>query len=79
MSPVVGNLLPPAEVWRPPVRRPPAVEALLTAALHSGNQYDFALVVRLTLLGLRIFEATGLLGMGTALALAASPDGDTVP
>ena len=52
---------------------------MLTAALHSGNQYDFALVVMLTLLGLRIFEATGLLGMGTALALAASPGGDTVP
>jgi hypothetical protein len=47
--------------------------------LHSGDQYDFALVVMLTLLGLRIFEATGLLGMGTALALAASPGGDTVP
>jgi integrase/recombinase XerD len=33
-------------------------EALLTAARQSGNHYDFALVVMLGLLGLRIFEAT---------------------
>ena len=36
------------------------LEALLTAARHSPNQYDFALVCLLGLLGLRIFEATGL-------------------
>jgi hypothetical protein len=52
---------------------------LLTAALQSGNHYDFALVVMLALLGLPIFEATGLLGMGTDLALASSPGGATVP
>ena len=34
-------------------------EALLTAARESANRYDFALVVMLGLLGLRIFEATG--------------------
>ena len=34
-------------------------EALLTAARQSPNPYDFALVVMLGLLGLRIFEATG--------------------
>jgi integrase/recombinase XerD len=34
-------------------------EALLTAARESANQYDFALVAMLGLLGLRIFEATG--------------------
>jgi integrase/recombinase XerD len=34
-------------------------EAILTAARQSGNHYDFALVVMLGLLGLRIFEATG--------------------
>lgn len=36
------------------------LEALLTAARHSPNRYDFALVCQLGLLGLRIFEATGL-------------------
>jgi site-specific recombinase XerD len=36
------------------------LEALLTAARHSPNRYDFALVCLLGLLGLRIFEATGL-------------------
>ena len=36
------------------------LEALLTAARHSENQYDFALVCLLGLLGLRVFEATGL-------------------
>lgn len=35
-------------------------EALLTAARTSTNQNDFALVTMLGLLGLRIFEATGL-------------------
>jgi len=35
------------------------LEALLTAARHSPNRYDFALVCLLGLLGLRIFEATG--------------------
>jgi integrase/recombinase XerD len=35
------------------------LEALLTAARQSPNQYDFALVCLLGLLGLRIFEATG--------------------
>ncbi|HEY6746496.1 MAG TPA: tyrosine-type recombinase/integrase [Mycobacteriales bacterium] len=35
------------------------LEALLTAARHSPNQYDFALVCLLGLLGLRIFEAKG--------------------
>ena len=35
-------------------------EALLTAARLSPNQFDFALVCLLGLLGLRIFEATGL-------------------
>jgi integrase len=34
-------------------------EALLTASRESANQYDFALVAMLGLLGLRIFEATG--------------------
>jgi integrase/recombinase XerD len=34
-------------------------EALLTAARESPNPFDFALVVMLGLLGLRIFEATG--------------------
>ncbi len=34
-------------------------EALLTAARHSANPSDFALVTMLGLLGLRIFEATG--------------------
>jgi integrase/recombinase XerD len=34
-------------------------EALLTAAKHSTNRCDFALVTMLGLLGLRIFEATG--------------------
>lgn len=34
-------------------------EALLTAARHSTNRCDFALVTLLGLLGLRIFEATG--------------------
>jgi integrase len=34
-------------------------EALLTAARESANDHDFALVVMLGLLGLRIFEATG--------------------
>jgi integrase/recombinase XerD len=34
-------------------------EALLTAARESANRFDFALVVMLGLLGLRIFEATG--------------------
>jgi integrase/recombinase XerD len=34
-------------------------EALLTAAKHSANRCDFALVTMLGLLGLRIFEATG--------------------
>ena len=34
-------------------------EALLTAARHSTNTCDFALVTMLGLLGLRIFEATG--------------------
>jgi integrase len=34
-------------------------EAMLTAARESTNRYDFALVARLGLLGLRIFEATG--------------------
>ena len=34
-------------------------EALLTAAKHSPNHCDFALVTMLGLLGLRIFEATG--------------------
>ncbi|MEH1130077.1 tyrosine-type recombinase/integrase [Micromonospora sp. CPCC 206061] len=33
-------------------------EALLTAARQSSNRFDFALVVMLGLLGLRIFEAT---------------------
>jgi integrase/recombinase XerD len=54
------------------VRRPPVsaesptlgftrlqFEALLTAARHSPNPCDFALVAMLGLLGLRIFEATG--------------------
>jgi integrase/recombinase XerD len=35
-------------------------EALLTAARESGNDNDFALVALLGLLGLRIFEATGV-------------------
>lgn len=35
-------------------------EAMLTAARRSSNQFDFALVCLLGLLGLRIFEATGL-------------------
>jgi site-specific recombinase XerD len=35
-------------------------EAMLTAARQSGNQFDFALVCLLGMLGLRIFEATGL-------------------
>ncbi len=35
------------------------LEALLTAARESANDYDFALVAMLGLLGLRIFEATG--------------------
>jgi integrase/recombinase XerD len=34
-------------------------EALLTAARESANDYDFALVAMLGLLGLQIFEATG--------------------
>ena len=34
-------------------------EAMLTAARESANQFDFALVAMLGLLGLRIFEATG--------------------
>ena len=34
-------------------------EALITAAKHSANRCDFALVTMLGLLGLRIFEATG--------------------
>jgi integrase/recombinase XerD len=34
-------------------------DALLTAARESANDYDFALVAMLELLGLRIFEATG--------------------
>lgn len=34
-------------------------EAMLTAARESSNQFDFALVCMLGLLGLRIFEATG--------------------
>jgi integrase/recombinase XerD len=34
-------------------------EAMLTAAGQSTNQFDFALVTMLGLLGLRIFEATG--------------------
>ena len=37
-------------------------EALLTAARESPNPCDFALVAMLGLLGLRIFEATGLVG-----------------
>jgi integrase/recombinase XerD len=36
------------------------LEALVTAARLSPNRYDFALVCLLGLLGLRIFEATGL-------------------
>ena len=58
----------PEHVRRPPV--PPEsptlglthlqLEALLTAARLSPNRYDFALVCLLGLLGLRIFEATGL-------------------
>ena len=36
------------------------LEALLTAARQSPNRYDLALVCLLGLLGLRIFEATGL-------------------
>jgi integrase len=36
------------------------LEALLTAARQSANLGDFALVCLLGLLGLRIFEATGL-------------------
>ena len=36
------------------------LEALLTAARQSPNRYDFALICLLGLLGLRIFEATGL-------------------
>ena len=35
-------------------------EAILTAARESGNPNDFALVAMLGLLGLRIFEATGV-------------------
>jgi len=35
------------------------LEALLTAARESADDYDFALVAMLGLLGLRIFEATG--------------------
>ncbi|MGX7678690.1 tyrosine-type recombinase/integrase [Jatrophihabitans sp. DSM 45814] len=35
-------------------------EAMLSAARRSGNQFDFALVCLLGLLGLRIFETTGL-------------------
>jgi integrase/recombinase XerD len=34
-------------------------EAILTAARESANQFDFAVVAMLGLLGLRIFEATG--------------------
>ncbi|HZX07264.1 hypothetical protein [Kribbella sp.] len=34
-------------------------EAVLSAARHSPNRCDFALVTMLGLLGLRIFEATG--------------------
>ena len=34
-------------------------EALLTAARQSDNDFDFALVTMLGLLGLRMFEATG--------------------
>jgi integrase/recombinase XerD len=34
-------------------------QSLLTAARESANDYDFALVAMLGLLGLRIFEATG--------------------
>jgi len=34
-------------------------EAMLTAAREPANQFDFALVAMLGLLGLRIFEATG--------------------
>ena len=58
----------PAEyVRRPPVpAESPALglthlqlEALLTAARESDNEYDFALVAMLGLLGLRIFEANG--------------------
>jgi integrase/recombinase XerD len=61
----------PAEhVRRPPVSaESPALgfthlqfEALLTAARHSPNPCDFALVAMLGLLGLRIFEATGCCG-----------------
>jgi hypothetical protein len=36
------------------------LEALLAAARDSANRFDFALVCLLGLLGLRIFEATGL-------------------
>jgi integrase/recombinase XerD len=36
------------------------LEALLTAARQSANQYDFAIVCLLGLLRLCIFEATGL-------------------
>jgi site-specific recombinase XerD len=47
-------------------------EALLTAARESPNTNDFALVAMLSLLGLRIFEATGAdvtdLAMNTATA-----------
>ena len=55
------------------VRRPPVstesptlglghlqFEAILSAARQSSNRYDFALVTMLGLLGLRIFEATGV-------------------
>jgi integrase/recombinase XerD len=34
-------------------------EAMLAAARDSTNRFDFALVIMLGLLGLRIFEATG--------------------
>jgi hypothetical protein len=37
-----------------------AFEALLTAARESSKPCDFALVAMLSLLGLRIFEAEGL-------------------
>ena len=49
----------PAEhVRRPAVPTHLQFEALLTAARESPNPSDFALVVMLGLLGLRIFEAT---------------------
>ena len=45
-------------------------EALLSAARHSANDSDFALVAMLGLLGLRIFEATGATSRTSARSTA---------